>query len=470
MPSQGEMPTPPSILIIGTGVFGLTTLLELLQRPKFKDSKITVVSPSIPASLSPVHDHSVGISEASLPHIASNDLNRIIRIDYADKAYAALMGNARTKWLETPGLSDHYHDSGLLLTADAGTSAMRYVTAAWENMKAQGRQIKKFVGERDKSKAMRVPGKALATGEFGYLNEQSGWAEAGACLGWLWDQVSLLSKSREIRFVRNSVQSLAFSPNHRRVTGAVLANGDVEGGDLTLLATGAWTPALIDMRGIASARGQCMVYVDIDEEHAKNLQDMPIHFNMSRGCVVFCPARKPGGGWEIKLAFHGFGYSNPQSALHGNSLPTFAGGIPAALKELLLEFLKLCLPTVDFSSLHVTTRLCWYLDTATSDFLACYHPELESLFVATGGSGHAFKFLPVLGKSIVDVLDGTDAQSQAGFWTQKWAWPSPQRDANGDIVTEVWCRDGSRAGVPGISLQEALADDQKWASRVRSKL
>lgn len=44
------------------------------------------------------------------------------------------------------------------------------------------------------------------------------------------------------------------------------------------------------------------------------------------------------------------------------------------------------------------TRMCWYTDSIDNSFVIDYVPGYsDSLFVASGGSGHGFKFLPVLG-------------------------------------------------------------------------
>jgi len=56
----------------------------------------------------------------------------------------------------------------------------------------------------------------------------------------------------------------------------------------------------------------------------------------------------------------------------------------------------------------VTTRLCLYADTQDGDFWIARHPELEGLTIATGGSGHGFKFAPVLGGIIADAVERTE--------------------------------------------------------------
>lgn len=466
-----EDASPRSILIIGTGVFGLTTLLELLSRKRYKDTHITVISPSIPEHLTSTNSLSNLSGDALAPRIASNDINRIIRVDYADPAYASLMSVARSRWLQTPGLSQNYHESGLLLTAETDTPAADYLMKSLSNTTSLNHQVQQFRNRVEVAGAVDPSSLARVTGAFGYLNEQSGWANAGGSLEWLWQRISLESKSRNIKFVRSPVEELIFPPDRRKVLGATVAGGKTVSADLTILATGAWTPALLQLSGIASSRGQCLIYVDVSDEEAGRLKNVPAHFNLSKGCVFFPPTKKPDGGWQIKVAQHTFGYSNPQQARNATSLPAFPERLPAADHDTMVAFLNVCLPSVDISSREIRTRMCWYLDTASSDFLVCYHPQFGgSLFVASGGSGHAFKFLPVLGEHIVDVLDGADQQNREGFWTKKWQWPTEQKDATGGVVPEIWCRDGSRAGVPGVSLEHALAGDRRTAEMVRSRL
>jgi sarcosine oxidase/L-pipecolate oxidase len=125
------------------------------------------------------------------------------------------------------------------------------------------------------------------------------------------------------------------------------------------------------------------------------------------------------------------------------------------------------------------TRLCWYTDTATGDWIIDYHPSYKNLFVATGGSGHAFKFLPILGEKVVDCLVGRCPQE----FREKWKWKGgvgfngkatksedsmeglkeraqgQQEELDEDLAVEfaVSTEDGSRGGRPGLILQEEMA-------------
>ena len=57
----------------------------------------------------------------------------------------------------------------------------------------------------------------------------------------------------------------------------------------------------------------------------------------------------------------------------------------------------------------VGSRLCLYADTCDGDFLIDRDPARPNLIVAGGGSGHGFKFAPLLGELIADVVEGTEA-------------------------------------------------------------
>jgi len=77
--------------------------------------------------------------------------------------------------------------------------------------------------------------------------------------------------------------------------------------------------------------------------------------------------------------------------------------------------------TVPFASLAdaevVGTRLCPYCDTADEDLWIAAHPERSGLTVASGGSGHAFKFAPVLGAIIADAVEG-----KTNSYSEKFRW------------------------------------------------
>jgi monomeric sarcosine oxidase len=50
------------------------------------------------------------------------------------------------------------------------------------------------------------------------------------------------------------------------------------------------------------------------------------------------------------------------------------------------------------------TRVCIYNNTADDDFIIDWHRELKNVLIATGFSGHGFKFGPLIGRIAADLL------------------------------------------------------------------
>jgi sarcosine oxidase/L-pipecolate oxidase len=93
------------------------------------------------------------------------------------------------------------------------------------------------------------------------------------------------------------------------------------------------------------------------------------------------------------------------------------------------------------------------------DFIVSYHPEYEGLFLATGGSGHAYKFFPVIGDKVVDALEGT---LEPGF-RDLWTWNEVM--APGAATDDIFDGDGSRSGARDLILKDELAKTKKAARK-----
>jgi len=56
--------------------------------------------------------------------------------------------------------------------------------------------------------------------------------------------------------------------------------------------------------------------------------------------------------------------------------------------------------------------------TPTQDQIICEHPHSRNLFIVTGGSFHSWKFLPIIGKYVIQMMEGTlDPRL-----VKTWAW------------------------------------------------
>lgn len=434
---------PLSVLIVGSGVFGLSAAYSLAQNSKFQKTVITVLDRSaFPA-----------------PDAASIDSSRIIRTDYADYAYAALGRDALARWRKEWGADGRYTESGLALVLDpegaADGGGREYLKKSLENvqrlgLKLDGKDVSVLEGEDQIKKVVSTMGGV--SGVRGYVNWTSGWADAEEGMKYLY---GLVTKIGQVQFRTAEIKHLLFAGD--TVEGAELASGEKVTADLTVLATGAWTPKFIDTRGICSATGQVLAYIDITQEEQDRLERNPVLLNESNGLFIIPPRNR-----ILKVARHGYGYANPQAIPHPErsseeitvSLPRTKQddpdlSIPQEGMDCCRQFLKQCMP--DFADRPwAHTRICWYTDTPKGDWLIDYHPSYKNLFVATGGSGHGYKFLPVVGDRIVDVILDEPRDELGKELQAKWKWPK-EKFHHDHVWTSDW-----RGGVKGMVLEEEL--------------
>lgn len=67
--------------------------------------------------------------------------------------------------------------------------------------------------------------------------------------------------------------------------------------------------------------------------------------------------------------------------------------------------------------------------TTTSDFIISPHSASRGLYVASCGSFHGYKFFPVLGKYITQMLEG-ELEPEL---VEKWAWDRQRPDSSENV-------------------------------------
>ncbi|KAM0251665.1 hypothetical protein ACHAQJ_008079 [Trichoderma viride] len=453
---------PQSILIVGSGAYGLSTAWALTKRPLFDKTIVTIVDDVRGGSFPPGDSASV-------------DSSRIVRADYADPDYAEMAALAQEEWRKQGddelGGQGRYTESGLFLAANESRGpemlGMGYTKSSWEN----ATRIAKESGLSHKIRSLETA-KALQgflgvdghPGDWGYVNELSGWANAREGMRWMYDRVKATGR---VNFVDARVEELITEGN--RVIGVRLDDSKVLTAEVVLVAAGAWTGSLIDLRGRVEATAQPLGYVDISEEELEVLAKQPVALNLSTGFFIIPPQSR-----VLKVARHSFGYLNP--LLVERALPpspsedrkpivvsrpltqrdgsSNVNTLPPDADQALRQALRDLSPVKGLESRPwKETRLCWYSDTSDGDFLADWHPGWEGLFIATGDSGHAYKFLPVLGEKLLDCMAG-----KGGKLGEKWKW---KKEAAEDAGREIDGKfkglatmDGSRGGSPGLILRE----------------
>ena len=493
-------PPPNSILIIGAGVFGLSTALELLSSERYEGTCITLVDAYAPTpepggsltngtSLNTIADGQ-GSPTYKKEVTASLDTSRIIRPDYTQPLYAKLAdkstGLFRSGWAEGSAATAEktYTQPGLLLisTGPEKGRGRGYIASSYENTLHLARvaQSKAEHGVEDNSGVEPVslplssdveaclgcPPGSLPETTTGYINPQAGWANASAAISAIKIRVVALGQARDgegkapFRFCSSTkVTSLLFSDDKSRVTGAVLNSSETLLADITVLATGAWTSSLLPslMSPRVRASGQVLAYIPLEsEDEVARYAGKPTVLDMESGMFAIYPPkhyiseRRSKG--HFKLARHGWGYAHTrtvQDPLTKESVECFLPGdneadffsLPREGKETCRAFAQTIAPEIASREFSLE-RVCWYCDTPTSNFLIDYIPELQGILVATGGSGHGFKFLPVLGEQIVARIEG---RLDPGL-SELWRWRSEEECAR-DWLGEG---DASRGGPRGM--------------------
>ncbi|KAM0545376.1 hypothetical protein ACHAPJ_011360 [Fusarium lateritium] len=406
------------ILIVGAGVFGLSTALELSKRGF---SNITVLD-----------RYNVPVPDGS-----SVDISRIIRVEYGDELYGKMAREALLEWNTT--YKDHFYPAGFAMLAEkSGNMAYLYKT---QEINDKFGDTEARITDAAQLQALYKNFPTNMEGLAAYVNPKDGWADAAASVRQLAEECS----QKDVNFItgrRGTVTSLRI--RNGRVTGVEVVQGERIPASQVILSTGAWSNHLLPMAHASTASGQSVGFVQLTPDEAESLRDMPVIMNWSTGLFVFPPYPTNN---LLKVVRHGYGYASTVSVEEGNrsiSTPKLhsnnatSGFLPDDASDGLRDGLRQLVP--QFADRPwVNKRMCWYSDTPEGDFIVDRHPSVDGLFLATGGAGHAFKFMPVLGRYIADCYEDK-ASSEI---RRKWRFRLPD---GGEVKPKGG--DGSRGGPP----------------------
>lgn len=376
------MQDPGQILVVGAGVFGLSAALELRRRGQ----AVTLMDPG----------------PLPRPQAASTDLCKVVRSSYgADEVMTGLALAAVQGWQRWNKLSQHplFHGTGVLLLTRQPMAPGGYEHGSRRLADQLGQPLQTLRGaqitERFPAWAPGVHAEAIyAPGE--------GWAQASDSMAWLLERnraagVRVLERTTITSWITDpgGTQPVSEPLPEGALLGAVTDSGQVIRASTVLATAGSWTPALLPhTAGLLRAVGQPLLHL-----RPTNAQRWAApHFCTwaadvtSSGYYGF-PLLPDG---TVKVAHHGAG--SPID-------PEQPAQVPADFEARTRAFLSEVLPELADAPLD-RTRLCPYCDTADGRFLIDRDPRRPGLMLATGGSGHAFKFAPVLGELVAEAWAG----------------------------------------------------------------
>ncbi|KAF8515559.1 FAD dependent oxidoreductase [Gautieria morchelliformis] len=372
------------VLIVGAGVFGLSTALHLLQGG-WENVTIYDRSSVLPA-----------------PDAASTDMNKVVRSSYSDPTYTRLTKEAIVAWKNTEEWGDTYHECGVVIRGGRDS----YAELALQNDVDHGMRVQRLSSSADLSLLLPPDitfGPTLSSGFEGYCNFEAGWANAKQGIE------LALAKVRQLG-ARIEPSKLVCGLTSDGL-GVKLEDGTETRANVIVIASGSWTPSAFPALGVAErvlATGQSVATIKLSEEEAKAYANVPVILDYTTGFYVFPPTASN----VIKLGIHSAGYTHtPSDKGVAVSTPRThmshqdGEAIPKEMVQSLRTALNDVYPGLGQRP-FADTRMCWYADTPDSNWLIDFHPEYPSVLLATGGSGHAYKFLPILGRLVVDRLEG----------------------------------------------------------------
>lgn len=367
-----------SAVIAGAGIVGVTAALELRRR----GFAVTLADPG------------------PLPHAdaASTDVSKAIRMDYgSDTLYTEMMEEAFRGWDEWNRRwpDPLYHQDGFLLLAAGALRAGAFEGDSYEALTRRGYALERVDAA---ALAARFPAWRGAPYPDGYLNRRGGWAESGRVVARLVE----IARAEGV-VLREGVRFARLIEEGSRVVGIELApandaaaprSAESIRADFVVVAAGAWTSALLPhLAAMIDVVGQPVVHFAPRD---------PEPFRAPRFSVW--TAEITNTGWYgfpalpngiVKIGNHG-----PGRAIHP--------GAPRAVTDEEIArfraFARASLPGLADAPI-ASTRLCLYSDSWDGNFYIDHDPDRPGLFVAAGGSGHAFKFAPILGGLVADTLE-----------------------------------------------------------------
>lgn len=369
-------------MVVGGGVFGLSGALALRER----GYGVTLVD------------------SGPIPHpmAASNDISRMVRTDYgSDLLYQQLAAEAIRGWhgWNARWGRQLYHEVGLLLLSSQPFEQGGYEADSHRILTGEGWSLQRLSSS---SIASRFPRWNPERYLDGYFNPRAGWAEAGTVVAAMAEAAMDAGIS-----VKTGFQARSILRKGSRATGVVAGNGAEVRADEVVVAAGVWTPTLLpELDGFLRLSGQPIVYLRPSDPGDYRPPGFPTWgADLALTGWYGFPAN---GDGLVKIGSHGPGYRVSPDA-------------PRVLPDTddvtrCREFLSRSLPDLADAPLY-DAKMCVYTDTWDGNFLISRHPEIQSLTVATGGSGHGFKFAPVLGGLTADAVEGI-----ANPYLERFTW------------------------------------------------
>ncbi|MBI4422331.1 MAG: N-methyl-L-tryptophan oxidase [Elusimicrobia bacterium] len=356
------------VVIVGGGAMGLATAYYLT-----KQGKKAVL----------LEQHQVGN-----PWGASGDHGRIFRLSYGkDTFYTDLAVRALALWkdLQKEAREELYLPTGML---DLAAGPGRYEQQCYDSLKGMGLPVSKWTSAETHERYRIFNPRAF---KFAVYHPDGGMLWAHRAL----TALSNLSQQRGAKVVEKARVSAVLRNKKDGVYAVRDAGGKVYEAGAFLFAAGAWTSDLLAAYGLPiKPTRQELLYLRPPNNQGRY---RPAH------CPVFAAISKGFYGFPVHI--HGFmklgDHRKGKQAKPGTGAQEVSPSFEKATRLFLRKFIP------DLAGFNETEgKVCYYDNSPDGDFIMDRLPDSPSAYVAAGFSGHGFKFAPLVGKILADLIVG----------------------------------------------------------------
>ncbi|KAI5450195.1 hypothetical protein NCC49_003344 [Naganishia albida] len=415
------------VIVGGAGTIGSSTALHLCRRG-YKNVTILDVYGF------PADQDKFGPSQSA----GASDINKIIGSTNSG-VRGEITALTMDMWRTDPVFKDHYHEVGELSAAAEPAHIAELRESYEEKLKhpIQRNHVKWLGNREDIIRHCPHLANAFIDGWQGIWNAKAGWGAANDAVDSVGRELGKFGVKMVFgpsgTFDRPLIDSLT-----GRCVGVVAKDGATYEADRVVMATGAWTPSLINLEGQCVSKCWIVAHLELTAEEAARYNAIPVVYNEEVG---FCFEPRLIRDYEgedrfiIKLCDEFPGYTRfMEKQPFGADRPVKVSvprshsahptdTVPDEGMQRLRRVVQVMLP--EFTQREfVKSYMCWCTDTADAEWLFCQHPQHPGLFLASGDSGHSFVTLPSAGSQVVDLLEGKMSAERM----LKLAWRPGQGD------------------------------------------
>jgi glycine/D-amino acid oxidase-like deaminating enzyme len=393
------------VVVIGGGCFGSSTAVELASR----GHSVTLVDR--------VLDEQQAVS--ANPIAATFDDNKIVRLSYAsDALYTSLSlacmydqsaCGAVPIWSSWPV----FRRAGLVVLEDESLDGSSPTPTF-------GAESLKCLAQMQLPAVRPIPSAQLAafdtaTWSDGFLEPDGGWAHCKHAVE------DMLKKAVSLGVVVVNEHAAELVALGGRVTQVRTDAGRVlDGFDHVVVAAGSRTPRLLPhLASFFTARAMPVVHFKPRAQDEELLRNMPVWTVGIRQTGYYGFPLHPLSGF-CKVGWHGLGWDFASTQVDYDTIAALHAIVKDEVEARFRDFVRTAVPALA-EAVEIKSRLCMYCDSRDTDFVIDRDPAHANLTLASGGSGHAFKFMPVAGALTANVVDGSTPHAKLADAQRRFA-------------------------------------------------